>query len=96
MPGDIACGPKRATHRVFDDERPWNAQLSGPVLECFYHDCHCGNARLLYRSCNVSDRHVTDRSDRHEEHEVNVLFLDLCDPFGKGLAEPTLGRCSGE
>ena len=72
----IACGAKRPSHRVPHDQRSRKSQFSRPVFECLHHDRHRGDAGFLDRSCYMSDRHVADRSDGDEDHEVDVLVME--------------------
>jgi hypothetical protein len=60
------------------------------MLERLDHHGHGGDPCLLERSCDVSDRHVTDWSHGNEEHRIYLLILDPLNPRTDLLAETTL------
>jgi hypothetical protein len=61
-----------------------------PVFEGAHDQGHRRDAGFLDRSSNVPDRHMADRSDRYEEHHVDVFLVDPLDPAGQLPAQPTL------
>ena len=80
---DVTRCSKWPPHGVFDDQRPWDAQLPRPVFKCLDHDCDGRYARFFDRSCYVPDRHVTHWSDRNQEHQIDVLVVQFLHPMGQ-------------
>ena len=96
VPIDIVWRTKWPAHREVGHESARSHQLLGSMAERFDHDgCRC-YPRFFERPCNVSDRHVADRSDGHQEHVVDVLGRDSFYPPVELTLEPSLGSCSRE
>ncbi len=79
-----------SAHGVSHDDCAWDLHLGRPVSEGPHEDRHGRGARFFDCSRNVPDRHMAHRSDRHEEHDVDVLLLDAVDPSGNLVAKPSL------
>ncbi len=60
------------------------------MLEGVAHDDDGWSSCFFKGSCEVSDRHVTDRSDRYEQDDVSLKILDPLHPLWKELFEPEM------
>ena len=50
-------------------------------------DDHRGDAGFFQKAGEVSDGHVADRSDRHQQHCVYLLLLEHFDPLWRSSFE---------
>ena len=93
----IEGSTERPAHRMTSDDRTRQFHQLGYVLECAYEYGDGGDPRFLETSCDVSDRHVADRSDGDQEEYLDTVGLESIDPVRKCLfAQASLGGCSGE
>ena len=84
------------SERMLHDKCPRELHLLCTVGKCFRHDRYRRNAGIFDRSRYVSDRHVTHRSDRDEEHHIETLGADTFYPTRELPAQPAVRCGSGE
>ena len=97
VPVRVVRRANRSAEGMVRDEGSRQAHVFSDVAE--RGDVHADgcDSGFLDCSCNVPDRHVTDRSHRYEEEHVDARILDLLNPSGDcGLPQPALGGGSGE
>ncbi len=93
MPGVVAGRTEGPAHRMRGDEEPGNRHRLQAEPERLHRHDHGGDPRLFQQPRDVSDRHVTDGSDRNQQRRVHVLLPENLDPRGPALGEkPGLGR----
>ncbi len=90
----IAGSAHGAAKGIAGHENPRQLHCFTNMLEGVDHDDHRWGSCFFKGSCEVSDRHVTDRSDRYEQRNVSVEILDFLHPLGEQLLEPEVRGCT--
>ena len=88
--GRTHCSP----HRVSRHDCAGHPHSLSDVTERFNEDRHSRDPVTLDFSCNVPDRHMTHRSDGHQQQHVDRVGCDLLGPLGRLLLDPSLCSCS--
>lgn len=93
----VTGGAQRATHRVLCDQRPSDAHQLRYMSEAPDVDADRRDPGRLDGSLDVSDRHVADRSNRHEQHGVDTVVGQALRPRRPDVvAESGLRRSADE
>ena len=92
----VSGGAHGATHRVRSDERPSDTHLRRHVAEGADVHPDRRDADGLDGPLNVPDRHVTDRSNGHEQHGVDLLGAQDLRPFGGDRVTESQLRCRSD
>jgi hypothetical protein len=85
-----------AAHGMPRDNGPGKPHGFGDVPEGPNHDGHGGDPFCFHRPSDVSDRHVTDGSDRDQESYICARLTNRLHPLGQYLEKPVLIRHSRE
>lgn len=83
--------PDGTAEWVVRDECPWQFHVFSNKPKSGYVDGNRRNPCLFDRSGNVSDRHMTHRSDGHQQENIDRCGPEGVEPVWQGtLAEPSL------
>ncbi len=93
---DITGGTERAPHRVTGHDGTRNPHCFGDMPKRPHIHGNCRNTGSFDLSCDMSDRHEADRSDGHQEQDVDVIRRKLGRPLLRGTFHPPLCGCPGE
>ena len=80
LTNNIAGCSERSAHRMVGDQRPADSHPGRYVSECGDVDPHRGDPCRFEDSLDVPHGHVTDRSNRDEQHGVDLGGAELIDP----------------
>lgn len=80
LTNDIAGCPERSAHRMVGDQRPTDSHPTWHMGECGDVDPHRGDPCRFEHSLDVPHGHVTDRSNRDEQHCVDLGGAKLIGP----------------
>lgn len=78
----VAGRPNRAPHGMGGQQHPRQGHHSHPRLKGLNGDDDGGNTGFFQKPRHMSDGHVANRSDRHQQSGCDLLGLEAFDPFG--------------
>ena len=66
------------------DDHPGQCHFFQMLSKSLHGDDYRRNPRFFNQPGNVSDRHVANRSNRHQQDRIDMLLFEYLNPLGGG------------